>query len=102
MFTPIGRPRRLPYPLYNQVSNGNITDDAGLPLNEFIWPDDPEERTILPLFVSQREFTAILSAMDVGADIAYPEQYIEVMWIMVRNLRYGVDICAMVANCIAT
>lgn len=102
MFEPIGKPRKLPFPLYNQISNGNIIDDAGLPLNEFIWPEDPEERTILPLFVSQREFTAILSAMDVGADIAYPEQYIEVMWIMIRNLRYGVNICEMIANCIAT
>jgi len=102
MFEPIGGMRKLKYPLYNQETNGNITDDAGLPLNEFIWPEDPEERTILPLFVSQREFTAILSAMDVGADIAYPEQYIEVMWLMVRNLRYGVNICEMIANCIAT
>lgn len=102
MFEPIGGMRKLKFPLYNQETNGNVTDDAGLPLNEFIWPEDPEERTILPLFVSQREFTAILSAMDVGADIAYPDQYIEVMWLMVRNLRYGVNICQMIADCIAT
>lgn len=102
MFEPIGGMRKLKFPLYNQETNGNVTDDAGLTLNEFIWPEDPEERTILPLFVSQREFTAILSAMDVGADIAYPEQYIEVMWLMVRNLRYGVNICQMIADCIAT
>lgn len=101
MFSPIGGTRKLKYPLYNQETNGNITDDAGLPLNEFVWPSDPEERAILPLYVSQREFTAILSSMDVGADIAYPEQYISVMWIMVRNLRYGVNICDMIASCIA-
>lgn len=99
-FTPIGRPRRLPYPLYYQISNGNVTDDAGMTLNEFVWPEDPEERTILPLWISQREFTALGSAIDVGADIAFPQQYIEVMWILLRNTRYGVDLCALIAQCI--
>lgn len=100
MFNPIGQPRKLTFPLYNQETNGNITDDLGLAPRDFAWPSDPEERTILPLWLSQREFTAILSAMDVGADIAYPEQYIEVMWLMVRNLRYPMPICSLIIQCI--
>lgn len=92
----------MPYVLTNQFSNGNITDDLGLTPNNFIWPDDPEERTILPLYLSQREFTAILSSVDVGADIAYPTQFIEVYWILVRNLRYSMDLCQLIADCIAT
>jgi len=100
MFTPIGNPRGLPYPLRNQVSNDNVVSDLGLTVNDFIWPEDPEERTLLPLWVSQHEFTAISSAMDVGADIAYPVQYIEVMWILMRNLRYNVPICSALIDCI--
>lgn len=100
MFEPIGSPRKLPWPLYDQETNGNITDDLGLTPNNFIWPEDPEERTILPLYLSQREFTAILSSVDVGADIAYPEQYIEVYWILVRNLRYMMPICSLIIDCV--
>lgn len=100
MFEPIGGTRPLPYPLKDQVTNGNITDDLGLVPNDFVWPDDPEERTVLPLLLSQHEFTAILSAVDVGADIAYPLQYIEVYWLLVRNLRYKVPICDMIIDCI--
>ncbi len=100
MFTPIGKPRALPYPLYYQVSNGNTVPDVGLSVGDFIWPEDPEERTVLPLWVSQHEFTAILSSVDVGADIAYPDQWVEVYYILVRNLRYKVPICDLIIDCI--
>lgn len=100
MFEPIGDTRKLPYPLYNQETNGNITDDLGLVPNDFVWPTDPEERTVVPFLFSQREFTAIASAVDVGADIAYPEQYIAVWWLLVRSLRYRVPICELIIPCI--
>src|ERR1041384_6225321 len=99
-FFPQGKPRKLPFPLYNQETNGNIVDDLGLTPNDFIWPDDPEERTIVPFYLSQREFTAIASAVDVGADIAYPDQYIQVWWLLVRSLRYRVPICEQIIECI--
>lgn len=102
MFEPLGKPRKLPFPLYNQETNGNTTDDLGFEPNDFIWPDDPEERTVVPFFLSQREFTAIASSVDVGADIAYPEQYIEVWWLLVRSLRYRVPICEQIIECINT
>lgn len=100
MFEPVGEPRPLPYPLKDQVSNNNVIPDEGMTLNEFVWPEDPEERTLFPLWISQREFTAIGSAMDVGADIAYPQQYVEVMWILMRNTRYQMSICSMIIDCI--
>jgi hypothetical protein len=84
----------------DQVSNGNITDDLGLEPNDFVWPEDPEERVMIPFLLSQREFTAILSSVDVGADIAYPEQYIEVYYFLVRSLRYRVPICEAIIHCI--
>jgi hypothetical protein len=100
MFQPIGGMRKLPYPLYNQETNGNTTDDLGLTPNDFVWPEDPTERTVVPFYLSQQEFTAIASAVDVGADIAYPEQYIAVWWLLVRSLRYSVPICAQIIECI--
>jgi len=100
MFEPLGTPRPLPYPLKDQETNGNITDDLGLVPNDFVWPEDPEERVIVPFLFSQREFTAVLSAVDVGADIAYPLQYIEVYWLLVRSLRYRVPICSLIIDCI--
>lgn len=100
MFEPIGPTRPLPYPLKEQISNGNVTDDLGLTPNDFIWPEDPEERVIVPFLFSQREFTAIASCVDVGADIAYPQQYIEVVWLLMRSLRYKVDLCQLIADCI--
>nr|CRY94305.1 hypothetical protein [uncultured prokaryote] len=99
VFEPIGPTRKLPFPLYNQVSNEN-TLEPFVDRAPFVFPEDPEERTLVPLFVSQREFTAIVSAMDVGADIAYPLQYVEVMYILLRNLRYPPMICSMIIDCI--
>jgi hypothetical protein len=99
MFEPIGPTRKLPYPLYNQVSNENTTE-AFTDRPPFVFPSDPEERTLVPLWVSQREFTAIASAMDVGADIAYPLQYVEVMYILLRNLRYPPMICSLIIECL--
>lgn len=69
-------------------------------INEFTWPDDPDERTVLPLYVSLNEWIALASSVDVGADIAYPQQYVEVFWILVRNLRYSMPICALLIDCI--
>lgn len=99
MFEPVGETRKLPFPLYNQVSNEN-TLEAFEDRPPFVFPEDPEERTLVPLWVSQREFTAIASAMDVGADIAYPLQYVEVMYILLRNLRYPPMICSMIIECL--
>lgn len=100
MFEGEGNPRRLPFPLLSQVSNENTTDDAGQAENEFVWPEDPTERTVFPLWISQQEFTALGSAIDVGADIAYPLQYVAIMWLWMRNARYGVNICQLIQECI--
>jgi hypothetical protein len=98
MFTPIGRSRILPFPLYNQVTNGNTIDPVTESVaGSFVWPEDSTERVVFPLYISLDEYVAISSAIDVGADIAYPEQYIEVIHIWMRQ---GMDICQIIANCI--
>jgi len=100
MFTPLGKPRKLPFPLYNQVTNANETSSEGMEDNPFIWPEDSSERTLVPLFISLDEWVAVTSAIDVGADIAYPLQYIEVIYILMRNMRYSPMICSLVIDCI--
>lgn len=69
-------------------------------INEFQWPENPDERTVLPLFVSLNEWVAIASSVDVGADIAYPEQWVEVFWVLIRNTRYSMSICSLIIDCI--
>lgn len=101
MFGPKGDTRRLPFPLRRQETNSNVTPE-NFEGDVFVWPDDPEERTIVPMWLSQKEWTALGSSIDVGADIAYPLQYVEVMRIWMRQTRYGVNICEMVAGCINT
>jgi len=99
MFEPIGPTRKLPYPLYNQATGENVTPEE-FEGGVFVWPDDPEERTIVPFYLSQREWTALGSAIDVGTDIAYPLQYIEVLRIWMRQTRYSVSICSAIIDCI--
>lgn len=100
MFTPIGKPRKLPYPLYNQVSNSNEVSKDGLVLNPVQWPEDSTERIPIILSVSLDEWNAIASSVDVGADIAYPEQYVSLWWMLTRNLVYSMSICALMIDCI--
>ena len=102
MFTPLGEARPLPFPLKNQVSDENLVDNAGLPDGTFEWPTDSTQRVLFPLYVSLEEYVALSSAIDVGADIAYPLQYIYVMWIWMRQANHSMDICAMVAECIVS
>lgn len=102
MFTPLGEARPLPFPLLNQVTNENTVNDAGLPVNQFVWPEDSTERTIVPMYLSLDEYVALSSAIDVGADIAYPLQTVEVTWIWMRQMAYSMDLCALIAQCIAS
>lgn len=101
MFEGLGSSRKLPFPLYNQVTNGNITDNAGIEGETFQWPEDSTERVIFPLYISLDEYVALSSAIDVGSDIAYPLQYAYIMWIWMRQERFSVNICALIAECIA-
>lgn len=99
MFEPLGKPRKLPYPLRSQISNENVTPE-NFEGDVFVWPEDTSERTIVPFLLSQDEWLALSSSIDVGADIAYPLQYIEVIRIWMRQTRYSVAICSLIIDCI--
>jgi len=79
-------------------------DDAGLtidPASSFPWPDDPDERIWAPLYLSLNEYTALLSAVDVGAAIAWTNDTLLVYYILVRCFSGGsMQFCAKVIDCI--
>jgi len=80
------------------------TDDAGLtidPASSFPWPDDPDARIWVPVYMSLNEYTALLSAVDVGASIAWTNDALLVYYILVRCFSGGsMQFCEKVIDCI--
>jgi hypothetical protein len=94
--------RKLPWDLRDQAAmSANTGADEG-EVGSFVWPEDPDERTLVPFYWSQREYTAIASAIDVGSDIAFSTDAIRVWWLFVQNMRYPVPICDLVTQAILT
>ena len=96
-------PRRLPWDLRDfqaamSANTGADTEEEG----SFVWPEDPDERTLVPFYLSQREYTAIASAIDVGSDIAFGTDAIRVWWLFVKNMRYPVPICDLITEALLT
>jgi len=79
-------------------------DDAGLtidPASSFPWPDDPDERIWTPVYMSLNEYVALLSAVDVGAAIAWTNDTLLVYYILVRCFSGGsMQFCEKVIDCI--
>jgi len=94
----------LRYPQKELGFDNGKTDDAGLeidPASSFPWPDDPDERIWAPVYMSLNEYTALLSAVDVGASIAWTNDALLVYYILVRNYAGGaMEFCEKVADCI--
>jgi len=59
------------------------------------------EDNLIILRVSLDEWTKILSSVFTGADICYPSESDSVRWALLRAVECPVDLCAMIANCIA-
>lgn len=60
------------------------------------------EDNLIILRVSLEEWTRLLSSVFTGADICYPSESDDVRWTLLRAVECPVDLCALVANCIAT
>jgi len=94
-------PRPLSWPLLNPlVGERTVEDDDLVSPSSFVWPTDPDERTLVPFWLSQREWTTLGSAIDVGSDIAYGEDALRVWWLWQRNMRVNVPICDLIIDCI--
>jgi len=80
------------------------TDNAGLtidPALSFPWPEDPNERIWVPVYMSLNEYTALLSAVDVGAAIAWTDDALLVYYILVRCFSGGsMQFCQKVIDCL--
>lgn len=77
-----------------------VEDDGDFPPSSFSWPEDPNERVMIPFYLSLNEYNILGSTIDVGSDIAFAEDALRVVWLWMRNWRIQVPICAAVDDCI--
>lgn len=102
MYTADKRP--LPYPLQYPltiVANTEISPEIVYQTLEGLFPSDPDERTDIVISLSLNEYIVLANTIDVGRDIAYGTDSIQVWNLWVRILTM-VDYCAIVADCIET
>ena len=95
--------RKLSWDLSFPLAAHRTTEDDGEDCepSSFVWPEDSDERVLVPFYLSLNEYNVLASAIDVGSDIAYGEDALRVTWLWLRNMRCKVDLCAMIAECIA-
>lgn len=93
--------RHLPWDLLHPLVGHRTTEDDGeCEPSSFVWPEDSDERVLVPFMLSLNEYNVLANAIDVGSDIAYGEDALRVTWLWLRNMRCQVDLCAMIAACI--
>jgi hypothetical protein len=97
-----GRPRKLSWDLSHPVVKNRTTeDDCETPSpSSFVWPEDSDERVLVPFMLSLNEYNVLASTIDVGSDLAYGEDALRVTWLWLRNMRCDLDFCAYIASCI--
>lgn len=94
-------PRALSWPLLNPlVGSVTVEDEVDCDPSSFVWPDDPNERTLVPFYLSLNEYNVLGSTIDVGSDIAFGNDALRVVWLWMRNFRCNVPICDLVDACI--
>lgn len=100
-----GRAKRsLPFPLQNPEVPEYAENQDGVITNVTpnFFPVDPDERIDVKFNMSFNEFTLFASAIDIGRDIGWGEQSIEVWWAWLRALIgvAGTMACEDVADCV--
>lgn len=95
--------RDLPYPLDRSVSIEEETPVSGV-FDISDWPTiDPDEQVQLSMLITLNEFVKLASMVDVGRDIAYPNEQVNMWWLWLRVFQVGCMIdCVDVANCVET
>lgn len=96
--------RPLPWSLrdFQAVLESETEDDDECSPSSFVWPEDPDERTLVPFYLSQSEYTVLANCIDVGRDIAYSDDAIKVWELWTRNMRCEVPLCDLIAQAILT
>jgi len=99
----MGHPFRwLPYLLRFQSSVGpqEITGEDAACTSPVVFPDDKDEPIEIVFSCSHNEFTQMLSSLIIGGQIAYPETFVNIMNMFLRNWECDMDICERVAACL--
>lgn len=78
----------------------NATGDDCEELSPVVFPDDPDEKIDLIFSVSLSEFTRLLSAIEKGATLSYPDDEYNVVWSFLRSFECSMAICEAIINCI--
>lgn len=94
-------PRRLPYPLNQSAAIVNTTSSDTPDDVVLTWPtDDPDEKVDIVVRASFSDWLKIASCVDVGRDIAYPDDQVEIWQIWGRLI--VATICEGVLSCVQT
>ncbi len=72
-------------------THNTVEDDDCESPSSFVWPEDPDERTVIPFLLSLNEYVVLATCIDVGRDIAYPFTSERVTWLWLRNFRCEVS-----------
>lgn len=96
-----GSIRKIQYPLNRSLDIESDTPNeviAFLSLDNWV-TSDPDERVRVVINLSLNEYVALASSLDVGRDIAYGDNSIEIWWIWSRILS-SLTLCDDVLSCI--
>lgn len=94
--------RRLRFPLRNPVVTTSNIPEPGVfdPIDG--WPtSDPDETVDVVISLTLNEYVQLASCVDVGRDIAYPENTEYIWWLWNRALM-TVSLCDLINQCVAT
>lgn len=99
----LGSQRPLKFPLTRSVDIESDTPNDAITITDLSnWSTpDPDEKIDIVLNVSLNEYVALANAIDVGRDIAYGDNSIEIWFLWIRGL-ISMNICQSVLDCINT
>ena len=97
-------PRFLPWRLRGSVSIQEQTPNEIIPYETVndLFPLDPDEKTVIGMNLSLNEFVDLASVIDIGRDIGYPEQSINIWFKFVRAIQEAGSMvtCTDIADCL--
>lgn len=93
-------PRKLPFSLLNTESILEKTDTDMLSVFPLEWQtDNPDEVVNISLELSLKEYVMLASALDVGSDLAYPENSVLIWWLWTTRM-ISTSFCNRMIDCI--
>lgn len=91
-------PRKLMFPLYNQLANEVASPEGDAYCELPVFPEDGDEKITVLFRLSLNEFVVLASAIDVGSDIAFGNDALKA-WILWSNAYMCASFCEEMAQC---